>query len=694
MNNTPHHTHSFKKLIYVSIFWILFFLSAPSSYAAPADYEPARLTYSDIDAHSLLDVLTNLTGKPIIRQQNLPQTSITFDSVDKLNREEAILVIESLLSINGIAITEVGEKFLKAVPAKTADTEVPRLLTGDIMQLEPGQQMFANIFDLEYLTTTEAQKLIDPFKSLNGKINIFESANALLITDALINLQRIHLLLQKLDKPAEIREDLLFMPLKHVSAKDLQSRLSTMQKGSLKTYLQGNTSIEADERTNQLIIITHPGNKPLFEEIIAKLDIDVAPLTRSEVITVSNAEAATVANLINEIITGQEQTRDKNAPNTQNPSNEPTPAVQAPAQPSTPTAPAQQALAGEGAKLQFSEHVKIVADERSNSIVAYGTPNDIEQVRDLVQKIDVLLAQVKIEVVIAEVTLSNDQVRGIDSFGLSATDFDEWRLSDLAIASSGSLASPFTLSGTLKTFSLESVFRTAKRDSNVDVLSAPTIVTTHNQEATIIVGEQRPIITSTQSNTDATSTYSSVSFENIGIELKVKPLIGANGVIQMEIEQKIEKVIDTTQIDNNEQPIIGTREAKSFLSVSDKDIIVLGGLQEVEMNQGEGRVFILGELPILGEIFRSKTNSKTVRELLLFIKPTIIRLPDDAAPMAKSDIKKLQNSEMIQESLKRWDRKTEQNKPHSFAEPLDELEEDAPEPSPKKHRGPPASRHR
>lgn len=629
------------------------------------------------DVHEVLDLIEMLSGKPILRKQDLPRVQIVFDSQRPLPREEALLVLESLLSMNGIALTDLGN-YLKAVKTEVANTEAPRLLLEDITQLPPSQQVYARLFQLNYLTTEEVQKLIEPLKTTNiGKIDAFPNANALLVTDALVNLQRIHDILGRIDKPAPIREELFFVQLKNVDAEDLQRRLEKMKGDSLKTYLQGNTAIEADKRTNQLIIITHPGNKPLLEDIIAKLDIDIAPLTRSEVIEVSNAEAKTVADIIEEIITGQEQSREENAPGNRNADgNTPQP-------PNTPGNPAQnaarQSLASENTKLQFSDYVQIVADERSNAIVAYGTETDIQQVRDLVKKIDVLLAQVQVEVVIVEVTLSDDQVRGIDSFGLKSEAYEEWNLVDLQGPSSGSLAAPFVINGSYKTFSLDAVFRTAKRDSKVNILSAPTLVTTHNQEASIVVGEQRPIITATQTNTDNTSTSSSVNFENIGIELTVKPLIGANGVIQMEIEQKIENVIDTTLIDNNEQPIIGTREAKSFVSVNDGSIIVLGGLQEVETNNGSGSIFLLGDIPIIGRLFGSKTQSRTVRELLLFIKPTIISIPEKAHTMATEQINSIYQNDEMRGKLQRWQADSEARQSTNFVEDLPEPEPPAKE---------------
>ena len=274
-----------------------------------------------------------------------------------------------------------------------------------------------------------------------------------------------------------------------------------------------------------------------------------------------------------------------------------------------PPPPRSELLAASGGEnLQFSDFVRIVADPRGNSIVAYGTPSDLVYLKEIVDKIDILLAQVRIEVIIAEVTLTKDRLRGIDAF---TADFNLMNASEInfGVTAPGTSRVPsgFSFSGSVKDFSISAVIDTARRNSEVTVLSAPTIVTTHNQEATINVGESRPVITASQSDsTLGTSIRSNIQFRDIGIELKVKPLIGANGIVQMEIDQKVESVVSTVTIDGNEQPIIGVRQATSFVSVADGQLIVLGGLQEVNETKGNSRLWLFGSIPVLGKTLRFK----------------------------------------------------------------------------------------
>lgn len=591
---------------------------------------PVEYTMTDWTAAQVLDEYVRLTGRTILRAQNLPQLQVNFITSEPLDREEAIVALESLLALNGIAVVELGDKFMKAVVVNGVEGQAPELLVGEgLLERKPSQKIYARLFHATYIPSQDLINLIKPFRSIPAEPVDFPKTNSFLVTDSLANLQRIQELINRIDVPSDPTEKVRFFQLQRVSAVDLRSRLETLRQGALEKYLGSNTIFEADERTNQLIAITHPSNMEIIENLVEQLDIDVAPLTRSEVYIVKHADAKNVADLIRQVIEGQqsarEQDRDVDTPTA---GGERTPQTPQGQQPQNIVEAALGNL--EGAALQFSKYVTIVADERSNSIVAYGTPSDLTQIEELIEKIDVLLALVRIEVVIAEVTLTHDQVRGIDSFNIT---LDPSRLLDtvgeyefgVQSAQTTRLGSPFNIQGSLRGFSLQTVFDTAKRDNNVRILQHPNITATHNQEASIVVAQSRPIITSTTSelqNPDAVR--SQVDFRDIGIELTVTPLIGSNGMIQMEIEQIVESVIDFVEIDGNQQPVIGKREAKSFISVSDQEVIILGGLQETSDSTTESRIAFFGQLPVIGPLFGGRSEEGTRRELVIFIKPFIL----------------------------------------------------------------------
>lgn len=594
----------------------------------------------DESLDQVLRLLGDLTGKKIIAGENLPKPQINFDSRGELSRQEAIVAIETLLNMNGVAIARLGDTFLRAIPTGILKNSSPDVLEDDVQSLLPSEKMYTKHFRVNYLSWEEANQLITGRLSANGgTLEAIQSSGTLLITDTLVNLQSIENLLEEVDVPSE--KEIIVKKLKNITAQELKSVLDTALEGSLKAFYKGKIAIEADERTNQLVFVTDPRNKELIEDLVKTYDIDAEPLTTSKIIYVKHAESTEVVTLLNDIVTSSRDSNSRNGGRPRDGANPPA---------ANQTDPAINNPIGDLSErnVRFSEYLSMVADVRSNSIIVYGTPGDIEFVADLIEEIDVLLAQVRIDVVIAEVTLTDEESRGLESFGISYDENDEIRFalndgSDVGWNLEGSVEDLFLRSWTVAGFTLASVFETAKRDSNVNVLSAPTLVTTHNREAVINAGESRPVITATNTDSTGINTRSQVQFKDIGIRLKVKPLIGQNGMVQMEVEQTVESVVDEVLIDGNSQPVIGKREATSFISVSSGELIVLGGLQENSIRNVKGKMAILGDLPFLGDALFSSDRKRNIRrELVIFIKPTVYF---DSESAIKDTQKRLMESE-------------------------------------------------
>lgn len=603
------------------------------------------LVWSDDSALQVLKILEELTGKAVLRQQSIPAVKINFDSQGPMTKSEAILAIESLLSLNGIAVTNLGDRFIKVVPLNTVAQQVPIFIHGSTLIMPPSQAVYSKLFKLQYLSVqAEAQPLIQQLMSMNaaGGLVPFTKTNSLLITDALVNLQRIEKVLMDADQPQVPDEEILFFQLTNVKATDLQGRLQALiqnQNSAISRYFINNTTIEADERTNQLIVLTHPSNKPMITDFINKLDIDVAPATTSRVFYIKHAKAVDIDSLLEEVITGQQQAVEEtnNATtgnNRQQRGNQPN-------QPQTQTVTVGQV---DTSGVRFSEFITIVADERSNAIVAYGTKADLDQIESLIDQIDVLLAQVHIEVIIAEVTLNERDVSGIDALELEYNP-----LEGPAGFSAGASGPAFTFFGAVNTDTLELSLQNAVNDSYAKILSAPVIVTTHNQEASVNVSQSRPFLSGSVTSGEGAggAVTQSVDYRDVGIQLKVTPLIGANGVVQMEIEQVVETIV-TGQgelINGVFQPFIDKREATSFVSVSDRETIILAGLQQSEVGGTDTRLWLLGDIPIIGDLFTSKSDTDARRELMLFIKPYVIYSQKDATEGVDVALENLDNGD-------------------------------------------------
>ena len=624
-------------------------LAGPDPLAAQAPAPTGRTLASTdlvgpvtIPGGSLDDILGAVeifTGRTILRPQNLPAVTLSLNLKEKVTREEAIQAIETLLNLNGIAITPLGTRFLKVTPLNAAKSEAPDFIEGSTLGLPPGGRIASKLFQLEFLRVGEFMPqiggLLNP--AAGAPPVVFDKSNAALITDSISNLQRIETLVAKLDQPVLSGLKPKFYSLQSAKASDVVNKMRAIFTGPLQTQLGSATSFNPDDRTNQIILIADPRQHPFFDELIAKLDVRADPNTRNEVLFLKHAAAKDVATILTQLVTGQ-----NNAARQQGAE---TPRV-AGAVPATATSPAAPAPAVSVAALgltadssnQFSALLTVLPEERSNSLVVSGTVDDIRLINDLVAKIDVLLAQVRIEVVIAEVTLTDANSSGISTLGLR---LEGSKLVGFAGTGAGTNVSEAVLSrpgpGEID-LAATIALSTTPRKSNATILSQPNIITTHNKEGRIFVGEQRPVIssylndgnTSSTGNIVGTGYRSTVGQQKIGIELIVKPLIGTDGSVQLDIQQVGDDVLGEITIDGNPQPRVGNRETESFVSVRSGEIIVLGGLQRTSDTKSSSR---LGPIPIIGDLLGSRSKEASRTDLVFFLRPTILtNTPADNAP--------------------------------------------------------------
>lgn len=616
----------------------------PPPPAAPAEelVGPIKLPNADID--TVIGLLEIYTGRSALHPQQLPTATYTLVIDKKIPKSEAILALETILSLNQVGVVPLGDKFLKIVALAQTKNEAPEMIVGSTLALPPSGRVATKLFQFDFLRVNEFVPQISPLMTpgiANGIVAL-DKANAALITDTVSNLQRVETLLQQLDRPSMAGLTPKFYPLRNgAKASDIVNKLRAMFQGPLQAQLGAATSYSADDRSNQIILLADPLQVPLFDELIAKLDVKADPNTRNEVIFLRHASAKDVAPLLSQLVSGQNSAQQKNSSGG-NGGARPGVVIQ-PAAPTPAAAPAGATVsanaAGGDATNEFSTYLTILPDERSNSIVVSGTVDDIRLLRELVDKIDVLLAQVSIQVVIAEVTLGDSDTSGINALNLTIgtdnvrgthiTNFNTAGSNDTA---NYGVAGWGITSGVVNPLSFNAAMTNVGSKNNVKVLSANTIVTTHNKEAEFVVSQQQPIITGSQSTpvgvttgtTSGFSTNSQVTYKDIGIDVKVTPLIGDDGSIQLKIDQKVDDVVGNVTVDNNDQPIIGHRQATTFINVSDGNMVVLGGLQQTKTENSRTKLGFFYEIPVLSNLLGSRSNKVTRTELLLFVRPHVI----------------------------------------------------------------------
>jgi general secretion pathway protein D len=603
-------------------------LPLPTAHAA-GTIGPIKLRGESID--QVLELLERWTGSTLLRPPSLPGGNYTLTLKEGVTREEAVRALVTLLNLNGIAVTPMGDGYLKVTALNLVRAESPTFIEGPVKDLPPSGQVASKLFNPQFLRVSEflpqIAALLNP--GLGAAPVIFEKSNSALVTDSISNLQRVEALLDRLDRPFLGGNTTKFYTLTSANAKDVVNQLHALLAGPLQMQLGATTMYQADDRTNQIILISDERQIAFFDDLIAKLDKQADPNTRNQVIFLKNASAKEIASLLSNLVQGRNQaTRSTGTDGSRSVGTAPG------ANPATPTGGPQPSpvvaavVATEAASQNFSELLTILAEERSNALIVSGTMADIRLIRDLVDQIDVLLDQVRIEVVIAEVTLRDEATSGISALGLKIVD-------NKLVGFSGSAAGVDSVTGSFSNaadgstqLSADISLVTTPRKNNTTILSVPTIITTHNKEGSIFVGESRPVISSyvndgvgTNTGTVGSGYRSQVNSKDIGIELIVKPLIGKDGSVQLEITQEVNDVLGDIIVDGNPQPRIGRRSTKSFISVKSGETIVLGGLQRNSRSRATNR---LGPIPFIGDLLGSRKRENTRTDLVFFLRPYVL----------------------------------------------------------------------
>jgi general secretion pathway protein D len=583
----------------------------------------------------VLDLMQRWTGKSILRPQALPASAYTLSLPASITRDEALLAIETLLNLNGIAVIQQGDKFLKVVPNLVAKSESPTLITGPALALPPSGRIATKIFTLKHANAQEFVTQIT--SSLNTTLAAppiyFGRNNAFLITDSITNLQKIESLVAQLDRPQLDLVVTKSYPLKNAMATDLVNKLTAMLRtpqvasGGAPFRLSTGTTFLADERTNRVLLMGSADQHDFFDKLIDTLDQKSNPNTKNDVIFLRHADAQQVATLITSLVTGQTTGAARAGNTIRKTTLNGAPAPAAPVAAAAPGAPQMGAD-------EFSSNLTVLPDVRSNSVVVSGTSDDLRLLHELIDKVDIVLPQVRIEVVIAEVKLSDNETNGFNTLGLTVTNgklvgiggtgagfgVNGVTATATTVAPNSANATQGTL-GANNSLSATIGLVTTPRKGDLKILSVPAITTTHNKEATLFVGESRPVITGSTLSTTTGASTSTVSQRDIGITLKVLPLIGKDGAVQLQVSQSVEDILGSTQLDGNDQPIIGRRTTDSYVSAMSGEIVVLGGLQRTVTTKSTSR---LGPIPIIGDILGSSTTLEEKQELIIFLRPYVL----------------------------------------------------------------------
>ncbi len=584
-------------------------------------------------AQEVLDWLQRNTGKIILQSQTLPAVKIVYSTHagpnNALPRKVVIDNVISLLALNKILITELDEHTLKAETSDPANLGRGLPMADDAKLAGPPSEMiYTHIFHLNNITSDDGAQRIVPFMSSTSTAMALPKENSIFVADSLLNLQHIADALKLFDTPVATQQEITVHVMQNARAADVASNLTALQAGVLSPWFGPafntqlpTTLFAADARTNALIVVTNKSNHDMVQQLIDQYDSDQQSNTKTRVYNLRQSLANDMRTLLQSIVTGVQQTTGARAGGG--------------AGGNVAGGGAGPAGASASRDSQFSQYVTIASDTRSNSIVAFGTTADLNQIGDLIDRVDVLLPQARIEAIITEVTLTKNDTTGLSAFGINYGGFVPGNGTSVGsvvsqdgnknyTATVGSAGAPaFLINGTLTKWDLNTVFGVARSNSNVVILSNPFVTATHALQSVINDGQRVPTINgSASTNGTATNT---VTYQDVSVQLAVTPFIGKDGSISMQITQNISSIQGNITNNGITNPIFGTRYVVSNVTVHDGDVLVLGGMRKRTVSQTHGVLFLLGEIPIVGQLFQPDQNDTQTTELIIFLKPTIIK---------------------------------------------------------------------
>jgi general secretion pathway protein D len=635
-------------------------LAAPLARAAD-DMVTLNFVNADIDA--VVKAVAEMTGRNFILDPKVKGV-VNIVSARPVPRSLVYPTLLSALRLQGFAAIE-GDSITKIVPEADAKQQGSAVVIGGKAGGgvgAGGDRLVTEVFALKYESAVQLVNVLRPLITPNNAIAAVPTGNALVITDYAENLKRIEKIVSSLDVPPA--GEAIMVPIRYASALDIvqtMGRLLVDTPGAAGAALdtQQRVTLVADTRSNSVLLRGENASRVArARALIEQLDTPGRVGGNIFIIYLKNADAVRVARTLRALFAGGSD-----------PTNESTPLSTLPGLGTTITAgtsgtPPASASAPLGASASPSSPsfnaggATIQADSANNALIVMAPEPIYNNIRAIVEKLDVRRAQIYVEALVVEVTADKAAEFGIQWNLLDAKKLNNNQTqlaggtnfttrgsgSNLldAQVSLGSLGQGLNLGiirgsltvpgiGTITNLAL--LARALQSDNNTNILSTPNLLTLDNEEAKIVVGQNVPFITGQYAVTASSTTptpFQTIERKDVGLTLRVKPQITEGGTVRMVIYEEVSRIQDTT---NAAGIITSKRSLESTVAVDDGQIIVLGGLIEDSFTDGSSRVPLVGDVPILGALFRYDNRQRTKTNLMVFLKPTVIRTAEAGATL-------------------------------------------------------------
>jgi general secretion pathway protein D len=611
-------------------------LFAVSSLVAAADYSP---NFKNTEISEFINIVGKNLKKTIIVDPNV-RGKITVRSYDLLSEDQYYQFFLNVLQVYGYSAVTMSSGVVKVIRSKDAKSSNIPVVEGSPFD---GDEMITRVMPVYNVPVRELAPLLRQLNDTAGGGNVVshDASNVMMLTGRAAVVNRLVEIIERVDKAGD--EEVEIIKLKYASATELVRIIDSVNKSQGKSNAGGKSDprVVADDRTNSIIVSGDVKARKRLINLVERMDSELETSGNTRVIFLNYAKSQDLVKVLKGVsasIQAEEKSSTKGRQST-------------------------------------SRDISIESHEDSNALVITAEPDMMRSLEDVIRQLDVRRAQVLVEAIIVEVfegdgttlgvqwanekgggTQFNNGVVGIGSLAVGINQAQDKTLVDSITTTSngdtvvvpteksqlGDLSGLASLLGGVNGLLLGgvkdgwgAVLQAVSTDTNSNLLATPHLTTMDNEEAFFIVGQEVPIITGSTTGSNNANPFQSVDRQEVGIKLKVTPQINEGDAVQLLIEQEVSSVSGATSVD----VIINKREIKTSVIVDDGGTIVLGGLIDDAVQESVSKVPLLGDIPILGNLFKSTSTSVSKRNLMVFIRPTIIR---DGVTMNEISHKKYQ----------------------------------------------------
>ncbi|EHX1221155.1 type II secretion system secretin GspD, partial [Escherichia coli] len=608
-----------KKKKYLLSLILMAALCSPSSRAEENTF---TASFKDTDLKSFIETVGANLNKTIVMGPDV-QGKVSIRTITPLNERQYYQLFLNLLEAQGYAVVPVENNVLKVVKSGAAKTE-PLPLTGEGHENYVGDEMVTRIVPVRNVSVRELAPVLQQMTDLDGSGSIvnYEPSNVIMLTGRASVVKRLTEVIQRIDREGNRTEEVI--PLGNASASEIARVLESLTRNSSENQPATlKSQIVADERTNSVIVSADPATRDKIRRLIRRLDSEMERSGNSQVFYLKYSKAEDLVDVLKQVS-------------------------------GTLTSAKEEA---EGTTGSRRDVVSIAASKHSNALIVTAPQDIMQSLQSVIEQLDIRRAQVHVEALIAEVAegsninfgvqwmskdtgfmqFANGTQIPIGSLSMAVSQAKPQKGSTVISENGATTINPDTegdlsrLSQLLSGFSGTAVgvvkgdwaalVQAVKNDSGTNVLSMPSITTLDNQEAFFMVGQDVPVLTGSAVGENNSNPFNTVERKKVGIMLKVTPQINEGNAVQMVIEQEVSKVEGQTSLD----VVFGERKLKTTVLANDGELIVLGGLMDDQAGESVAKVPLLGDIPLIGNLFKSTADKKEKRNLMVFIRPTILR---------------------------------------------------------------------